>query len=505
MNRFKKVLVANRGEIAVRIIRCLKEMGILSVAVYSDADRDALHTQLSDETVYIGKPEPLKSYLNIPGIIDAARSTQCQAIHPGYGFLAENPNFADACKYANIVFIGPSSKSMAVMGDKVKARRCAADVGVPVIPGIDFPTCDVEEFIRQASTIELPFLIKAAGGGGGKGMRLVRDRPELEVQAKIAIKEAEAAFGDGRIYAEKYLQKPRHIEFQTLSDKHGNSVHLYERECSVQRRFQKLLEESPSPAISQGQRQRMAEDTLKIIKASEYEGAGTVEFLYIDDSHYYFLEMNTRIQVEHPVTEMVTGIDLLRAQVNIAQNEILPFSQDDIPLSGHAIEARIYAEDPLNDFAASPGRIIHLQWPNGPGVRIDEGIHHGSDVPVFYDPILAKIIVHGQKREHAISRMKEALNQTRILGVQTTAYFLSKLINSPEFKEGLMDITLLETIKDKINIIKPEILPIALAFAGYMAKSDSPDSQARSKQVDNAASYNPWNTIGAWEIVKGAK
>ena len=499
MNKFKKVLVANRGEIAVRIIRCLREMGIGSVAVYSNADKNSFHTQLADESVYIGESDSLKSYLNIPGIIEVAKLTKCQAIHPGYGFLAENPKFVDACQAANIVFIGPDSKSMSLMGDKINARNYAANAGVTVIPGMNEPVDDVEVFIKKCASIDFPILIKATAGGGGKGMRFVREKSELALQAELAIKESKAAFGDGRIYAEKYLNKPRHIEFQILADMHGNFVHLNERECSIQRRYQKLIEESPSPAISQKQREKMGQDALKVTRACSYTGAGTIEFMYIDDDHYYFLEMNTRIQVEHPVTEMVTGIDILRSQIEIAQGESLTFSQDDIHISGHAIEARIYAEDSSNNFSASPGNIIYLEWAKEPGIRIDEGIRCGSEVTVFYDPLLAKIIVHGQTREYALNRMKEALKQTKILGVKTVIPFLSKLIDSSAFKKGQTDITLLDNIKDEINNIKPEFFNIALGTVAYMEESASPNYSKKSQKADKFIN-DPWMLMGTWEI-----
>jgi len=432
----EKVLIANRGEIALRIIRSCRELGIATVAVYSTVDKNALHVQLADEAVCVGDSLSNKSYLNIPNILAAATSRGVDAIHPGYGFLAENDKFAEMCNDHGIIFIGPSPKSIRQMGDKSTAKETMEGVGVPTVPGSKGLLVDVEEAFQLAEDIGYPVIIKATAGGGGRGMRLVESSDVLEKMFKAAQGEAEAAFGNAGLYMEKFIKKPRHVEIQILADRSGNVIHLGERDCSVQRRHQKLLEESPSPAINVQLRKEMGKAAIAAAKSINYEGAGTVEFLVDDNEKFYFMEMNTRIQVEHPVTEMVTGVDLIAEQINIAAGNNLEFNQEQIKLNGHAIECRINAEDPSHNFRPSPGKITGWLPPGGPGVRVDSHVYTGYEIPPFYDSLIGKLIVWGKDRNTAIKRMNRALNECAVTGIPTTINFHLNLLDKKKFKEG---------------------------------------------------------------------
>ena len=431
-----KVLIANRGEIALRIIRSCRELGIATVAVFSTVDKNALHVQLADEAVCVGDSLSNKSYLNIPNILAAATSRGVDAIHPGYGFLAENDKFAEMCNDHGIIFIGPSPNSIRLMGDKSTAKETMEGVGVPTVPGSKGLITNVAEAYELAEGIGYPVIIKATAGGGGRGMRLVENKKNLEKMFKAAQGEAEAAFGNDGLYMEKFIKKPRHVEDQILADRSGNLIQLGERDCSVQRRHQKLLEESPSPAINKTLRAKMGNAAIAAAKSIKYEGAGTVEFLVDEDEKFYFMEMNTRIQVEHPVTEMVTGVDLIAEQIKIASGEDLDFDQEEIKLNGHAIECRINAEDPSHNFRPSPGRITGWLPPGGPGVRVDSHVYTGYEIPPFYDSLIGKLIVWGKDRNTAIKRMNRALNECAITGIPTTINFHLSLLDKSKFKEG---------------------------------------------------------------------
>lgn len=433
---FSKVLVANRGEIAVRIIRACRELGISTVAVYSEADRDSLHVRLADESVCIGGASANRSYLNIPNIIAAANITNADAIHPGYGFLAENAYFAQMCETCDIKFIGPNSRAINCMGDKIEARELVKNVGVPVVPGSEGAVHDVKEALRLAGDIGYPVLIKAAAGGGGRGMRLAHSRKDIEEALAAARTEAEAAFGNGSLYIEKYIEEPRHIEMQLLGDEHGNIIYLGERDCSIQRRNQKLLEEAPSVFIDEETRRRMGEMAVLAARAAGYFSAGTVEFLVDKNRDFYFIEMNTRIQVEHPVTEMVTGIDLVKGQILVAAGQPLPYTQEDIKINGWALECRINAEDPKLDFRPSPGLVTTYLPPGGPGIRIDSALYPGYSIPPYYDSLVAKVIAWGKDRPEAISRMDRALREFVIEGIKTTIPYHRRILNNAFFQKG---------------------------------------------------------------------
>ncbi|HPI94529.1 MAG TPA: acetyl-CoA carboxylase biotin carboxylase subunit [Deltaproteobacteria bacterium] len=490
---FEKILIANRGEIAVRIMATCREMGIRTVAVYSEADREALHVLEADEAVLLGPAEPSQSYLNMDRIIAAAKETGAQAIHPGYGFLAENASFADRCEGEKIVFIGPPAKAIRDLGDKTVARRTMQGSGVPVIPGMLQPEEDPKKLSKEANEIGYPVLIKAAGGGGGKGMRVVRGPEDFEDACISAAREAKGAFGNGDIYLEKYIDRPRHVEFQILADAHGNAIHLLERECSIQRRHQKIIEETPSPALTPELREAMGQAAVAAARASGYVNAGTVEFLLDQDGRFYFLEVNTRLQVEHPITEMITGIDLVRQQIEIAAGNPLRLSQEDVVGRGHAIECRIYAEDPLSAFMPSPGRIQFVKEPRGPGIRNDTGVYSGFTVPMEYDPILAKLIVHGGSRKACLERMTRALHDYVILGVLTPIPFLVDVLRSEAFVRG-------DTYTDFIDT----------HFAGWQPGTGDADLVALAYVIDQAAGKkavsgsaradaeesSPWRTLG---------
>ncbi len=436
--RFSKILIANRGEIALRIVRTCEELGIATVAVHSTVDQSALHVQLADEAVCIGEAPSAKSYLNIPNIISAALTRGATAIHPGYGFLAENAKFAEICADHNIHFIGPSPDSMRRMGDKSTAKDTMQKAGVPTVPGSDGIVADEETAKVLAESIGFPLMVKATAGGGGRGMRLVREPEDLVKLFLAAQGEAEAAFGNGDVYLEKFIEKPRHIEFQILADSHGNVVHLGERDCSIQRRHQKLLEEAPSAALNPDLRQKMGEAAVKAAQSIGYVGAGTVEFLLDAFGNFYFMEMNTRIQVEHPVTEMITGLDLIAEQIRIAQGETLSFTQEQVVLRGHSIECRINAEDPDHNFRPTPGRILAYLAPGGPGVRMDSHVYPDYEIPPYYDSLIGKLIVWGPDRQTAIARMQRALQECAITGVSTTIGFHQKILANAEFRAGLV-------------------------------------------------------------------
>jgi acetyl-CoA carboxylase biotin carboxylase subunit len=431
----KKVLIANRGEIAVRIVRACRELGIPSVAVYSDADEEALHVRLADEAVHIGPAKAQKSYLNIEAVVEAARNKGADAVHPGYGFLAENARFAAACGEAGLIFVGPSPKTMEKIGDKSAARRLAEEADVPVVPGTE-GNATPDEAMEKAGEIGYPVMVKAAAGGGGMGIRVVEGKGELEEAVKKAGQEAEAAFGEGSVYLEKFLSEPRHVEVQVMGDGEGNVVHFYERECSMQRRRQKIIEEAPSPGISAGTREEISQAAVRLAEVADYANAGTVEFLVDEDESFYFIEMNTRIQVEHPVTEMITGIDLVKEQLKVAGGEGFSVGQNEIPLSGHSIEFRINAEDPDNDFFPSPGEVTAVEVPGGPGVRVDTAVFAGYQIPPFYDSMVGKLIVWGADREEALARARRALGEYRLEGIKTTIPLHLRLLDDEAFRSG---------------------------------------------------------------------
>ena len=439
MSQIKKVLIANRGEIALRIIRTCREKNIPTVALYSDSDSTSPHVLAADESVYIGASESSESYLNTEKILNAAQSTGSNAIHPGYGFLSENGHFAELCRDHDLIFIGPGSDVIHLMGDKTTARSLAEKVGIPYPPGSKNELADVDEGKKVANSIGFPVLIKAAAGGGGKGMRVIHEVEEFEKAFKAAKSEAKNAFGDDRVFVEKYLENPRHIEIQIFADQHGNVVHLFERECSIQRRHQKVIEESPSVVLDSELRAKMGKAAVDIAKACNYVGAGTVEFLVDKHRKFYFLEMNTRLQVEHPVTELITGLDLVSLQIDVSNGLKLPFSQDEISFDGHAIECRIYAEDPENHFLPSTGKLLRHRIPSGPGVRVDSGIEEGQTVSIYYDPMISKLCVYASNRQNAIQKMKRALIEYDISGVSTTIPFCISVMENREFQEGNYD------------------------------------------------------------------
>ena len=439
---FEKVLIANRGEIALRVHRACKEMGIQTVAVHSEADADAMHVRLADESVCIGPAQAAKSYLNIPSIIAAAEITGAQAIHPGYGFLSENARFAEIVEAHNMVFIGPKPAHIRLMGDKITAKKAVKDAGIPTVPGSEGGVTDDVAALKVSKQIGFPVLVKAAAGGGGRGMKVAHSAEDLSVALSTARSEARAAFGDDSVYIEKYLGKPRHIEIQVVADSHGNVVHLGERDCSIQRRHQKLLEEAPSPALNSEQRANIGEVVVNAVKKLGYLGVGTVEFLFENDQ-FYFIEMNTRIQVEHPVTEMITGIDLIREQIRIARGAELSFTQEDVKINGHAIECRINAENPRT-FAPSPGQIKDFHQPGGMGVRLDSAIYAGYKIPPYYDGLIGKLIVHGRTRNECLMRLRRAMNEMVVSGVETTIPLFDQLLTDPDILDGAYNIHWLE-------------------------------------------------------------
>jgi len=470
---FKKVLIANRGEIAVRIIRACRELGIVPVAVYSEADRKALHVRLAEEAYHIGESLPSESYLNTGRIIEVARKSGAEALHPGYGFLAENPELVINCEKEGIVFIGPPPEPMEIMGNKTASRKKMTQAGVPVIPGTLESLKGEKDLKEKAEEVGFPLLLKASAGGGGKGLRLVRSRKDLVSAYGLAQSESKASFDDPSIYIEKYLDEPHHIEIQILADNFGNTVYLGERECSIQRRYQKVLEETPSPFIDDEMRRKMGEIAVKAADAVGYRNAGTVEFMVDKNRNFYFLEMNTRLQVEHPITEMVTGIDLAKSQIEIAAGFPLSFCQEDIKPEGHSLECRIYAEDPDNDFMPSPGKIIHFHTPaGGLGVRDDNGVYEGYEVPLEYDPLLSKLITWGRTRDEAIQRMLRALSEYRVYGIKTTIPFFKRILLHSKFRAGDYNTHFISGLEKETDGSGPEDKEIALIAAGVKVLSE---------------------------------
>ncbi len=498
---FKKVLVANRGEIAVRIIRACRELGIATVAVFSEVDRTALHVRYADEAYFIGPPPARESYLRIDKILDVARRSGADAIHPGYGFLAERPDFAEACAEAGIVFIGPPASAIGLMGDKVVARKTVQAAGVPIVPGTEEDLRD-DEVERAAAFVGFPLLIKAAAGGGGKGMRAVYRPEDLRSALASARREAEAAFGDGSVYLEKIVEGARHIEIQILADSHGNVIHLGERECSIQRRHQKLVEEAPSPFVDEDLRNRMGAVAVKAAQAVNYVNAGTIEFLVDKARNFYFLEANTRLQVEHPVTEMVTGVDIVKEQLRIARGRKLRYTQDDIRMNGWAIECRINAEDPYNDFLPSIGRLTGMTLPTGPGVRVDSGVYEGFEITPYYDSLISKLICWGETRGEALLRMRRALEEYRIMGVKTNIPFHQRLLDSPRFMGGQFDTTFVE---ERFSLSEdgqgdqcdPEVAAIIATLVAHQRGQQAAQVVARdSRDLSN------WKFFGRYERMR---
>jgi acetyl-CoA carboxylase, biotin carboxylase subunit len=452
MRKIKKLLVANRGEIALRVMRTAREMGITTVAVFSEADRNALHVRYADEAVLIGPPPSSESYLKMAKILEAAALTKADAIHPGYGFLSENEDFAKMVEDAGLIFIGPSAASIEVMGSKLAAKAAVAKFNVPLVPGTSEPITDVDNAKKVAKKIGYPVLIKASAGGGGKGMRIVDSESEFQEQMERAISEATSAFGDGSVFIEKYITKPRHIEFQIFGDKHGNVIHLFERECSIQRRHQKVVEEAPSSILTPEKRKQMGEAAINVAKSCGYYGAGTVEFILDENLEFYFLEMNTRLQVEHPVTEEITGLDLVRLQIQVAEGNHLPMKQEEVRMHGHAVEIRVYAEDPANNFLPDIGKLQTYKRPQGPGIRVDDGFEQGMDIPFYYDPMIAKLICYDTNRERAIEKMIRAIDEYQITGLETTLGFCRFVMQHESFRSGNFDTRFVE------NYFTPEKL-----------------------------------------------
>lgn len=502
---FKKILIANRGEIAVRVIRACREMGIIPVAVYSDADCAALHVRHASEAYSIGASSALESYLNIEKIIAVARLSGADALHPGYGFLSENADFAEACASAGIKFIGPSPESIRIMGSKTGARQEMEKNGVPCVPGSSQALPSFEEATRIAEEVGYPVMLKAAAGGGGKGMRLVREPRELRMALEAAQSESQRAFNDNSVYIEKAIVNPRHIEIQVFADEHGNTIHLGERECSIQRRHQKVLEESPSPFVDTSLRKEMGQVAVQAASAVGYTNAGTVEFLVNQDKNFYFLEMNTRLQVEHPVTELVTGLDLVQMQIRIAAGERLPIRQEDVQFRGHAMECRIYAEDPDNHYFPSPGKITLLQEPAGPGVRLDTGVYEGWTVPSDYDPLLAKLTAYGESREQVVSRLLRALDETFVGGIQTNIELFRRILNDASFRDGQIDTGFLDRLMASSPVgTNHEHSAIAALAAGLFSAlngTSTRDSITRNP-VDAVGSESRWKQAARTESLQ---
>jgi propionyl-CoA carboxylase alpha chain len=452
MQSIKKILVANRGEIALRVMKSIRKMGIKSVAIFSEADRNAPHVRYADEAVCVGKAPSSESYLRADKILAICKELNVDAIHPGYGFLSENADFAEKAEENNIIFIGPKSHAIRIMGDKLAAKEAVKSYQIPMVPGIDEAITDVEKAKKIAKEIGFPILIKASAGGGGKGMRVVEEEKQLEEQMQRAISEAKSAFGNGSVFIEKYVGSPRHIEIQVLADTHGNTIHLFERECSVQRRHQKVVEEAPSVILDEALRKEMGEAAVRVAKACDYVGAGTVEFLMDENKNFYFLEMNTRLQVEHPVTEIISGVDLVEQQIKIARGEVLSIQQEDLSIQGHALELRVYAENPLEDFLPSVGVLERYRPPSGEGIRVDDGFEEGMEVPIYYDPMLAKLVTYGADRNEAIQRMIEAINQYEIKGIETTLPFGKFVCKHEAFVSGNFDTHFVK------NYYTPELL-----------------------------------------------
>lgn len=492
---FKKILIANRGEIALRIIHTCREMGIATVAVYSEADRHAAHVLAADHAFFLGPSEPSESYLDMDRVIAAARESHAEAIHPGYGFLSENHEFAARCKEEKITFIGPPAKVIRDLGDKITARRIMEDGGVPVTPGSIGAADDRGRLAREASKIGYPVLVKATAGGGGKGMRVVSSPDDLTEACDSASSEAAAAFGNGTIYLEKFMDRARHVEIQILADTHGNVIHLLERECSIQRRHQKIIEETPSPALTPALREKMGRAAVAAARVAGYVNAGTVEFILAPNGNFYFLEVNTRLQVEHPITEMITGIDIVRCQIEIAAGMPLLFGQEDITGHGHAIECRVYAEDPEKNFFPSPGTITFLKEPSGPGIRNDCGVYAGCEVPMEYDPILSKLVVHAHSRDQAIAKMIRALEDYCVMGVKTPIAFLIDVLGSAPFEKG-------DTHTNFIESHFPDWQPgkqlSDMALVAHIANDLSRPAGSGISTAPAGRPASPWQTLGNW-------
>src|SRR5688572_8282723 len=492
MAKINKILVANRGEIALRVMRSARELGIKTVAVYSEADREALHVRYADEAVFIGPPPSSESYLRIEKILAAAKETGAQAIHPGYGFLSENEDFADAVAKAGMIFIGPSAKSIEVMGSKLAAKAAVAKFNVPLVPGTSEPIDDIKKAKKIASEIGYPVLIKASAGGGGKGMRVVENEKEFEEQMERAVSEASSAFGDGSVFIEKYVTQPRHIEFQIFGDQHGNVVHLFERECSIQRRHQKVVEEAPSSVLTPELRKQMGDAAVNAGKSCGYYGAGTVEFILDEKLNFYFLEMNTRLQVEHPVTEMVTGIDLVKLQISVAEGNKLPFKQEDLKLHGHAVEVRVYAEDPANNFLPDIGTLQTYKRPQGNGIRVDDGFEQGMDIPFYYDPMIAKLICYAETREGAIEKTIRAIAEYEITGLETTLGFCNFVMHHEAFRSGNFDTRFVEKhFKPEVlsSLHEPDEEKIAAVLSNYLLQENSTASTSGGLSYSNSSKW----------------
>lgn len=496
MSEKKKVLIANRGEIAIRILRACREMQLSTVAIYSEPDRHSLHVRYADEAYCIGPAPSRESYLAIDKIIEVAKRSKAHMIHPGYGFLAENPEFARRCEEEGIIFVGPFSKTIEDMGDKIIARNVMRKAGIPVVPGTMEPVKSDDEAYRIAEEMGYPIMLKASAGGGGKGLRFIKDREEMKSALRATRSEALSSFGNDEIYIEKYLEDPRHVEFQIIADKYGNIIHLYDRECSIQRRHQKVIEESPAPAIDGEKRLEMGEYAIRAAKAVNYVGAGTIEFLVDKDKNFYFLEMNTRLQVEHPVTEMVTGVDIVKLQLEIAMDGRLGIKQEEVKQKGAAIECRIYAEDPANNFLPSPGLITKLRVPGGPGIRDDSGVYEGYEVPIYYDPLISKLIVWGRDRREAIQRMRRALQEYIIKGIKTTIPFHLKVMENERFIRGDIDTNFIdrEFLKEekRPSELSTEIAVMTSAVAFYRKNKE----MLERFHYDSQPSTSPWKIAG---------
>ena len=494
MPQIKRLLVANRGEIALRIMRTAKEMGITPIAVYSDADRDSPHVRFADEAYRLGPAASSESYLRGDKIIRICQDNQIDAIHPGYGFLSENANFTREVKKAGIIFIGPSPEAMEIMGDKLSAKQAVKSYGVPLVPGLDEAISDVKAAKKIAEKIGFPVLVKASAGGGGKGMRIVEHVDEFEEQMARAVSEAEKAFGNGAVFIEKYVGKPRHIEIQVLADKQGNTLYLFERECSVQRRHQKVIEEAPSAVLTPELRVEMGEAAVNVCKACNYYNAGTVEFLLDERNDFFFLEMNTRLQVEHPVTEMITGLDLVKEQIHIAEGKPLSMNQEDLVIQGHSIEVRVYAEDPANNFLPDIGKLHVYQIPKGSGVRVDDGFEEGMDIPIHYDPMIAKLIVHASDRDAAISKMIRAIDEYKIVGIQTTLGFCKFVLQHDAFTSGDFDTHFVK------KYFSPEVLHQPLTEMESMVAGLIGEMSLYGSQPKPSTKAHPQSNLSAWRL-----
>lgn len=491
MHKIQKILVANRGEIALRVMRSAREMGIATVAVYSEADRNALHVRFADEAICIGPPPSSESYLKMEKIIAAAKETNSDAIHPGYGFLSENKVFAQKVREAGLIFIGPSPESIELMGSKLAAKEAVAKFNVPLVPGTSEPISDIPKAKKVAAEIGYPVLIKASAGGGGKGMRIVEDEASFDEGMERAISEAKSAFGDGSVFIEKYVSSPRHIEFQIFGDQQGKTVHLFERECSIQRRHQKVIEEAPSSILTPELRASMGEAAINVAKSCGYYGAGTVEFIMDENLNYYFLEMNTRLQVEHPVTEEISGLDLVKLQIKIAQGEPIPFKQEDLSIHGHAIEVRVYAEDPSNNFLPDIGTLQTYQRPQGHGIRVDDGFEEGMSIPFYYDPMIAKMICHANTREAAIAKMIRAIDDYEITGIETTLGFCKFVMQHQAFISGNFDTKFVEKYF-KPEVLQSKAIEIEEKLASILASHLLEETKATNTITANRSATTKW-------------